>query len=167
MPDALAPVARRPLLGSAVRWLPIVLVILALPVLIFAGVRVAFRRIVASTDTPGVRQLHEVGTVVRRYAQAHGGNYPASLDDLVDAGDLSHAMTLCPGGRYPYTYLGGGLSEQTVTNGTVLAHEPLAADDDRGGAVLYADGSTSWVARTELEEELKRGVPPAKRPQSP
>ena len=163
--DPHTPLPRRSPIASFVRWLPIVLLILATPVLIFAGVRVAFRHLSARTDTPGVRQLHEVGVAVRRYAQEHGGTYPAELGDLVGPGGLSAAMTVCPGTRVPYTYQGGRWSEQQVTNGFVLAYEPPGANGDRGSAVLYADGSASWVDRTDLDEELKRGKPPE--PRSP
>lgn len=156
---AALPPPRRSPAASFVRWLPIILLVLATPVLIFAGVRVAFRRLSARTDTPGVRQLHEVGVAVRRYAQEHGGNYPAELGDLIGPGGLTPAMTVCPGTHVRYVYQGGRSSEKQVTNGFVLAYEPPEANGGRGSAVLYADGSASWVDRGDLDDELNRGKP--------
>ena len=163
--DPLVPPRRSPAV-SFVRWLPVVLLIMATPVLIFAGVRVAFRHLSARTDTPGVRQLHEVGVAIRRYAQEHDGNYPAELSDLVGPGGLTAAMTVCPGTPVPYVYQGGKYGERQVTNGFVLAYEPPEVNGDRGSAVLYADGSASWVDRMDLDGELKRGKP-ADAPASP
>ena len=152
---------------SPLRWLPVVLLILALPVLIFAGMRFVFRRLVPPVDTAGVRQLRVVGQAVRRFAQEHNGVYPPSLAAMVDAGTLPADARDCPptadGTRVPYVYpafAAAGLREQTVTNGTVLAYEPLAAGDAGGSAVLYADGSVTWISADALTDELDHGKPP-------
>ena len=148
---------------SPLRWVPIVLLILVLPVLIFAGVRRAYDHLLTKTETPGTRQLRTVGVAVRRYAQEHGGNYPPSLQAMVDDGTLPPAMRACPGGHVGYEYLGGGLNEQQATNGTVLVYEPVAANAGRGSAFLYADGSTAWITADAVKQELDMGLPPTRR----
>ena len=148
----------RPPLVAALRWLPLVLLIFAIPVAIFLGWRVIFRRANAADDTPGVRQLKAVGVALRRYAADHGGAYPPTLAAL----ELPPKQIVCPTDGEPLVYAaqGKGWTEQQVTNGTILAYEPSSADDNHGSAILFADGSVSWVDAMDLKDELDHGKPP-------
>jgi hypothetical protein len=164
--DAPTPPARR----SPLRWLPVIAVILLIPVLIFGSITYLFRHVVSpAADTPAARQLQHVGVALRTFAAAHGGGYPDDLATLVREGTLTADQLACPpdagvpGGPFPYVYLGRGLSEQTVANGTVLAYDPIAAHAGRGSTLLFGDGSTTWVTADELPKELEHGRPPAGR----
>jgi len=167
MPDdpTAAPPRRRPLL-----WGLVALGILALPAAIILAVLTAYQHVIRPTeDTPSTRRLHEIGQALHRYAQDHGGRYPGSLAALAAdqalPPDLPTVPTTAPGGPFEYAYLGGPQSEQTTTNGTVLAYEPPAANGGRGSHVLYADGTETWVAAADLQAELDRGRAPGPPPE--
>ena len=152
------------------RWVLMALFVMALPAAIIVGVLKGYQHILRPTiDTPSTRRLHEIGQALHRYAQDHGGRYPGSLAALAsDQGlpaDLPTVPTSAAGGPFEYLYLGGPLSEQTTTNGTVLAYEPTAANGGRGSHVLYADGTDTWVAAADLEAELHRGQAPGPPPE--
>jgi len=165
-PTTAAPPRRHPVL-----WALVALGILALPVGIILGVLSAYEHVLRPTiDTPSTRRLHEIGQALHRYAQDHGGRYPASLAALAEDQGLPPDLatvpaTMAPGGPFEYVYLGGGLSEQTTANGTVLAYEPPAANDGRGSHVLFGDGTDTWVAAADLQGELDRGKAPGPPPE--
>ena len=164
LPDADSPPPRSRL-RSALAIVGMVVLVVALPVLIFAAVHRIFGHLSRATENANTRQLHRVGLAVRQWADDHGGTYPPSLADLVDARLMPAALLAIPGtgGRDRYTYLGDGLTERTAANGTVLAYEPKGANEGHGNALLFADGGTAWVAADRLALELKDGTAPGRR----
>ncbi len=156
-----APPARRRLAA----WVLLAVGILVLPVGIMVGVVSAFHRFAPPPeDTPSTRRLHQIGDALRRYADAHAGAYPPSLEALVAAEHLPADLPVCPtpapGGPYRYRYVADGLNVRMATNGTVLVYEDERTQPDRGSHVLYADGTDAWVIAPALPDELSHGRPP-------
>jgi hypothetical protein len=148
-----------------VRWTLVVLGILGLPVLIYIATRAVFQHIVRPPDdTPSTRKLHEISVALHRFAQEHNGEYPGSLADLGRGQNPPVDLSTIPGGRDDYLFPGKGLADQTAANGTVLVYEPITANRGRGSHVLYADGTETFIAAKDLDDELQRGRPPTQAP---
>jgi type II secretory pathway pseudopilin PulG len=123
------------------------------------------------------RRLSAAAMVAQLYSQDHGGTYPDTLaaglkDEDSDPGFASCAASdgSTPDPRYPYVYLGGGLTAGAVVPATVVAYTPLAYFDRQGADVCFGNGHVDWVTAADLPAVLARGGPvtrPATRPATP
>jgi prepilin-type processing-associated H-X9-DG protein len=106
--------------------------------------------------------LHQLGLAIRQYTQQCQGNYPDTLEALIqNTPGMSPAVLICPDsndipatgattqalqaglqqpGHNSYIYLGKGMNTKTAPPNVVIAYE--AHTNHRGGGinVLYGDG---------------------------
>ena len=83
-------------------------------------------RAIRPDDKPAVRaeqQLRNLGAALRKYSKTHDGNFPRSLEDLLEAGLLEgKAAIRSPSTGRTYVYLAGQKTTSHFTN--VLAYDP-------------------------------------------
>lgn len=85
--------------------------------------------------------LSQVGLAVGRYAAAHGGTYPDTLERLISDAGLSPSDI-----AFGYDYIGAGLTTRTATATTVVAFESGWSRPD-GSVALFGDGHAVWLGR--------------------
>jgi len=101
------------------------------------------------------------------YAQAHGGQLPKSLDDLVASGAALPQELQCPSARASntsvfYAYWGSGL-RQPCDPGAVLLTESLQNHNGKGMNVCFADDTVKFIdakSAKKLLAELEAGHNP-------
>jgi len=101
------------------------------------------------------------------YAQAHGGQLPKSLDDLVACGAALPQELQCPSARTSntsvfYAYWGSGL-RQPCDPRAVLLTESLQNHNGKGMNVCFADGTVKFIdgkSAKKLLAELEAGHNP-------
>jgi hypothetical protein len=111
--------------------------------------------------------LRQIGEALASYAEAHGGQFPPTVEALAAASDLSPAVFNCPsssdipadvtkaadwatafqpdGHHLSYVYVAGGLNASTVKPTSILAYENLQDHLDAGMNVLYGDYHVEWA----------------------
>jgi len=112
--------------------------------------------------------LVEVGAALATYRDAHGGQYPPELEELVTAGLLTAEQIVCPG--YPmgdgaeaaYSFLppqGAGSQDAR----TIVCNSSPLNRHESGRWVLTAEGRVQWVTGpsfARLREQLRKPAPP-------
>jgi len=129
--------------------------------------------------------LRQIGTAVRLYANANGGQFPPDLETLLATGDANASMFICPSSNddtamgpttqaviqelrsgsehCSYVYVGAGLGSGNASEKHVVAYEPIANHQGNGMNVLYGDGHVEFLNRGEADcvlDELKHGHNP-------
>ena len=111
-------------------------------------------------------RLEQIGAAIDRYAQNHGGTYPASLAELERDQRLDPHLLVCPethlwasDAASTFIYVGRHLSTRTAGPGTVVAYDPPGYVGGDGVDVLFGDGHTDWVTAAALPAVLGRGGP--------
>ena len=101
-----------------------------------------------------VSNLKQIGIAARIYAGDHTNHLPASFDDMKD--DLG-AMQIIddPQTGQPYTYLGGGMSLDSLQPDSVLAY---GIGVGGVGNILFADGSVEEVSPSGFQQLSQRGL---------
>ena len=100
--------------------------------------------------TARVEAMSRLGDRLTRYAEAHGGTFPAP-EQAGEVGDRLWRVPSPPGGRY--VYVGGRISDWEAGRWpSPLAYEPESAGPDR--LVLMTDGNVQWMPATEVERLL-------------
>ena len=99
-------------------------------------------------------QLKSVGMALTMFASTHDGKFPGSLDELIEAGQISAELVRCPhrkGGRY--VYVAG--QDQRSPGANVLVYEPEPIH--RGQCnLLRVSGAVEAVTSEQLESDLAR-----------
>ena len=113
-----------------------------------------------------VSNLHQIGLGLILYANEHGGMFPNTLDELVDAEGLTANVFVCPAstdnpstgsttqqivadlhgnGHLSYVYLGQGTTAADVAPDMVMVYEPMSNHSGDGMNVSFADGHAEWI----------------------
>ena len=97
-------------------------------------------------------QLKSVGSALTMFASTHDGKFPASLDELIESGQISGELIRCPhrkGGRY--VYVAG--QDQNMPPENVLVYEAEAVH--RGDCnLLRLGGTPEAVTPEQLQADL-------------
>jgi hypothetical protein len=96
------------------------------------------------------RNLRQVSLAVLLYANQNNGRLPDTLDDLLQAGDVTSDVFICPvqaanpppGGTIPYVYLGKGMKNDIGPDVVVLHDRPI--DHNDGMNFAYGYGHVEW-----------------------
>jgi type II secretory pathway pseudopilin PulG len=101
-----------------------------------------------------VNNLHQIGTAVRVFAGDNNDRLPVSFDEMKnELGTDKITYDTETGQRY--TYLGGGMSLDSLKPDSVLAYSPTV---NGHCTVLYADGSVEMATATRFAELSQRGL---------
>jgi prepilin-type processing-associated H-X9-DG protein len=98
--------------------------------------------------------LKQIGTACHLYALGHDGQFPTSLEQLVEGGLIAREVLsspLDPEGGASYAYVAGQTSEGDSEN--VLAYELTTHGDRR--SVLFADGHVERIGSKELARSVR------------
>jgi hypothetical protein len=105
------------------------------------------------------RQLRLIGKACFLFASQHDGEYPETLDALVEDGGLEPAMLRPPqdpSARYQYLRPAtDGSTTAPHNRDHVLAYEDPALNDGPGGYVLFVDGDVQWLKADELNRYVE------------
>jgi len=130
--------------------------------------------------------LRQIGQACLLYANAHQGQCPARLEDLILTEDIGSEVFTCPssndtpapgpttqavaqslsaGGHLSYVYLGAGHPIDSNPD-AVLAYEPLSNHAGTGMNVLYFDGHVTFLAAPQARQLLQtlNASPPGTKP---
>ena len=108
-----------------------------------------------------VNNLKEVGLAARIFAGDNGDRLPASFDEMKnELGTDKITYDTETGQRY--TYLGGGMSVESLKPDSVLAYSPIF---DGHCNVLFADGSVAQMTDGKFAELSQRGLVQVATPQ--
>jgi prepilin-type processing-associated H-X9-DG protein len=108
-----------------------------------------------------VNNLKEVGLAARIFAGDNGDRLPASFDEMKnELGTDKVTYDTETGQRY--TYLGGGMSAESLKPDSVLAYSPIVNGHCN---VLFADGSVSQMTDGKFAELSQRGLVQVATPQ--
>jgi prepilin-type processing-associated H-X9-DG protein len=109
--------------------------------------------------------LRQIAQAMLLYSDAHGGEYPDSLQTLMTTSDVQSIVFVCPmtsdtaaegkssqavarqlvaGGHLSYVYVGRGLIDKTAGANTVVAYEAISNHGD-GINVLFGDGHVEFI----------------------
>jgi len=117
--------------------------------------------------------LRQIGLAMLLYANANGGTYPQTIDQLLvfHWDDITPELFCCPaandtpaagpttravvsdllsGGHLSYVYLGGRFRDPAPTD-AVLAYEPPGVHGGNVMNVLFGDGHTESVSQSQAE----------------
>lgn len=133
--------------------------------------------------------LRQIANAMSIYADAHGGEFPPTLETLARNSNLSPAAFVCPSSNdvpaniakpadwgeafqprsheSSYVYLAGGRSKANVTSHSILAYEPPENHLDQGMNILFGDLSVEWfqkAAGNRIIAQQTHPTPPATRP---
>ncbi|HXA44606.1 MAG TPA: hypothetical protein VNZ25_03795, partial [Candidatus Angelobacter sp.] len=101
-----------------------------------------------------INNLKEVGLAARIFSGDNNDRLPQSFDEMKD--ELgSDKITYDTETGQRFTYLGGGMSLDSLKPDSVLAYSPIVNDHCE---VLYADGSVSHVSAEQFAELSQRGL---------
>jgi len=107
-----------------------------------------------------MNNLKQIGLACIMYADAHNGSLPASLQSLVDAGQIQAEVlrsprTPSPAGRPFYIYIAGQTTQQKDPALTIVAHED--PDQTREGVnALFLDGHVEFIRHEAFWERLEQ-----------
>ncbi|MGD0351090.1 MAG: LamG domain-containing protein [Verrucomicrobiota bacterium] len=101
-----------------------------------------------------VNNLHQIGTAVRVFAGDNNDRLPVSFDEMKnELGTDKITYDTETGQRY--TYLGGGMSLDSLKPESVLAYSPIV---NGHCVVLFADGSVEQATTARFAELSQRGL---------
>jgi len=103
--------------------------------------------------------LARVAGAIRQYQQANGGQYPASLESLVEGGVLSAWDLVCPAGPHgvgqcSYVYRGADLTAEAPDE-LIVAYDRQPWHKGRRN-ILFADGQVRRRPEGVFESSLAR-----------
>jgi type II secretory pathway pseudopilin PulG len=109
-----------------------------------------------------VNNLKQIGLAARIFSGDNGDRLPVSFEEMKN--ELStDKVTYDPATGQRYTYLGGGMSLDSLKPDSVLAYSTL---DEKGRCgVLFADGSVQTVNAQKFAELSQRGLVQVAAPQ--
>ncbi|MEJ0088800.1 MAG: hypothetical protein WDM80_03470 [Limisphaerales bacterium] len=108
-----------------------------------------------------VNNLKQIGLAVRVFSGDNGDRLPASFEEMKnELGTDKITYDTETGQRY--TYLGGGMSEDSLKPDSVLAYSPIFNGHCN---VLFADGSVSQISAEKFGELSQRGLVQVATPQ--
>ena len=122
--------------------------------------------------------LRQIGLAMLLNANANGGTYPQTIDELLvfHWDDITPELFCCPatndtpaagpttravvldllsGGHLSYVYLGGRFRDPAPAD-AVLAYEPPGVHGSNGMTVLFGDGHTEFVSQRQAESLLAK-----------
>ena len=121
--------------------------------------------------------MRQIGQAIAMYANDHNGQFPDDLKTVLENEDVTSAVFVCPEsndqpavgsttqataaallqpGHLSYSYLGKGLTTQTVTNDTVILYEPLANHASKGMNAMFGDFHVEWLPAADAAAILKQ-----------
>ncbi len=101
-----------------------------------------------------ISNLKQVGLAIRIYEGDNNNRLPASFEDMTnELGTERITYDVETGQRF--TYLGAGLSEDSLNPESVIAYSPIV---NGGCNVLFADGSVSEISAEHFQELSQRGL---------
>jgi len=122
--------------------------------------------------------MRQIGQAIAMYANNHNGQFPDDLKTVLENEDLPTAVFVCPSsndrvasvaattqataaglsqpGHLSYLYLGKGLTNQTVTDDSVILYEPLTNHASAGMNVMFGDFHVEWLSAAEAATILKQ-----------
>ena len=145
-----------------------------------------FGRLIPSINRPRVESnrvycasnMRQIGQAIAMYANNHNGQFPDDLKTVLENEDLPTAVFVCPSsndrvasvaattqataaglsqpGHLSYLYLGKGLTNQTVTDDSVILYEPLTNHASAGMNVMFGDFHVEWLSAAEAATILKQ-----------
>lgn len=108
-----------------------------------------------------VSNLKQIGVAVRVFSGDNGNRLPMSFDEMKNELDTDRITYDTETGRR-YTYLGAGMSLDSLKPDSVLAYSPIIDDHCE---VLFADGSVQQVTAGEFAQLSQRGLVQTATPQ--
>jgi hypothetical protein len=112
-----------------------------------ARARELAKRAVSNSNLVGI------AVTIHRYANDHEGEFPETLEVLVDEGMITRDMLNSPRdreGNISYVYISGQTVKEDSRN--ILAYERLIGDE--GTNVLHLDGFVHWMKLDEFKQAL-------------
>jgi prepilin-type processing-associated H-X9-DG protein len=101
-----------------------------------------------------ISELSQIGVVAQIFAGDNTNRLPASLDEMKgELGSTQFMYDVASGQQF--VYLGGGMSLDSLSPGSVLAYSPMV---DGRCNVLYADGSVAEINAQDFQNLSQRGL---------
>ena len=138
--------------------------IIALPLLVLSG-RMALIQLIYGPE-PDIRIQNQCRMrqanlfyTIQVYADAHGGSYPATLENLLPSDYITPMDLYCPATPGPgvsprYRYFGGGLKTPCPPRKIILAEEPHN-HGRLGFHIVRGDSSIEYVEGSRAEKILR------------
>jgi prepilin-type processing-associated H-X9-DG protein len=101
-----------------------------------------------------VSNLKQIGLAIRIFTGDNTNRLPVSLDQMKDELGSTQILYDVESGQ-PFTYLGGGMSLDSVSPDSVIAYGPI---ENGGCNVLYADGSVEEMSSSGFQQLSQRGL---------
>jgi prepilin-type processing-associated H-X9-DG protein len=99
--------------------------------------------------------LKQVGLGMAMFAEAHQGQLPNSLDDMLGSVITSDRVFIDPSSGQRLAYLGAGRRWQSEGADLVLAHSPTDHNGN-GRNVLFTDGHVAFMSEAGFNEVVQR-----------
>jgi hypothetical protein len=101
-----------------------------------------------------ISELKQIGLAARIFAGDNTNRLPASLDEMKDDLGSTQLMYDVASGQQ-FVYLGGNMSLDSLSPGSVLAYSPMV---DGRCNVLYADGTVTEMSDSGFQQLSQRGL---------
>jgi type II secretory pathway pseudopilin PulG len=107
-----------------------------------------------------VSNLKQIGIATRMFADDNNNRLPGSFDEMTNILETAQVTYDTETGRR-YTYLGAGMTLDSLKPDSVLAYSPIVGDHCE---VLYADGTVQQITAGEFAQLSQRGLVQAAAP---
>ncbi len=91
-------------------------------------------------------RIKSLGTAAKIYAADNGGDLAGAVQSLIDRGEWSPGMAVCPVSGKPFLFAPlstNGLA--SILPGDVVVYEPLSYHHGEGANMLFGDGHASFI----------------------